>query len=102
MHDRDVECSATIDRSGIANGFCELLRRGADEIGSGDAGKVMLERFDAASLGDAAGDPVDAVEGGERLRGGVRVGRLGVIDERDGPDAADFLHAVSKSGKAVK
>ena len=44
-------------------------------------GKILRQRLDAALLRLAAGDPVDRVEGGERLRRRVGIGRLGIVDE---------------------
>ncbi len=41
-------------------------------------------------------------EAGQRLRGGVRVGRLGVVDEQHAALAADLLHAVREAGKRAQ
>ena len=41
-------------------------------------------------------------EAGQRLRGGVRVGRLGVVDEQHLALAADLLHAVREAGKRTQ
>ena len=54
------------------------------------------------SLRLAAGDPEDIGKGRQRLRGGVRVGGLGVVDEQHVAAAADLLHAVREAGKAAQ
>ena len=57
-------------------------RRLADQIGLADAREKVRERGDAAGLRLAAGDPEDVGEAGQRLRRGVGVGRLGIVDEQ--------------------
>ena len=74
-------------RHGRAERRGEILRRLADQIGLGDAREEVGEAGDAAFLGPAAGDPVDAVEARQRLGGGVGVGRLGIVDEEHAADA---------------
>ena len=64
-------------------------------------GKYSFERDDAALLRLAAGDPVDRIEGGERPRRGVGVGRLGIVDEEHRSAPADDLHAMREAGKAL-
>ena len=81
----------------------EIVARFADQVGLGDAAEEWRERRDAALLRLAADDPVDrAGKGGERLLGGVGVGRLGIVDEQHAPDAADLLHAVREAGEAAQ
>ena len=45
-------------------------------------GKIFGEAGDAAELRLAAGDPEDIGKGRQRMRRGVRVGALGVVDEQ--------------------
>ena len=82
---------------------CELRReagrRLADQIGLANARKEAGERGQAAGLGLAAGDPENVREAGQRLRGGVRIGGLGVVDEQHVSLASDLLHAVREPGK---
>ena len=64
----------------------EAGRGFADQIGLADAREEARERGDAAGLRFAARDPEYVGEAGQRLRGGVRVGRLRIVDEqRPGP-----------------
>ena len=66
----------------IAERAGEFLRGLADQIGLADARKIFGEPRDAAELRLAAGDPEDIAEAGQRLGCGIRVGRLGVVDEQ--------------------
>ena len=79
----------------------EFVRRRADQIGLGDAGKIFFEAVDAALFRLAAGDPVDRVEGRERLRRRVGVGSLRIVDEEHGAAPADDLHPMRETGKAL-
>ena len=45
-------------------------------------GKKRAQRFDAAGLRLAAGDPENVVETGQRLRRGIGIGRFEIVDER--------------------
>ena len=74
-------------------------RRLADQIGLADAREEAGERRDAAGLRLAAGDPVDVAEAGQRLRGGIGIGGLGIVDEQHAALAADLLHAMREAGK---
>src|SRR5688572_3676928 len=76
-----VEGAAQNVRDLIAKSPGELFRSGADEVGLADLREVRLQRLDAAFLRLAAEDPEDAVEGLQRLLGGIRVGGLGIVDE---------------------
>jgi len=58
----------------------EILRRFADEIGTGDLRVERLQPREPAVLSAAADDLIDLVEAGERRTGGIRVGRLVVVD----------------------
>ncbi len=62
-------------------------------------GKKPASDADAAGLRLAAGDPENVGEAGQRLGGGVGIGRLGVVDEQHAADASDLLHAVREAGK---
>ena len=79
----------------------ELLRGLTDQIGFRHAREQRLQRLDAARLGDAAGDPVDVLEGGQRLLRRIGIGGLGIIDEGNGAHARHLLHAVGKAGEAL-
>ncbi len=60
------------------------IRGLADQIGFAPRGRNSgLQRLDAARLRDAAGDPVDVLEGGQRLLRRIGIGGLGVVDEGD-------------------
>ena len=65
-------------------------------------GKKPASEVDAAGLRLAAGDPENIGEAGQRLRGRVRIGRLGIVDEQHAALAADLLHAVGKAGKGAQ
>ncbi len=54
----------------------------------------ITQFVDPARLGHAAGDPVKFVKGRHGLTRRIGIGRLGIIDETDMSDAADFLHPV--------
>ncbi|MEJ0041972.1 MAG: hypothetical protein WDM81_07055 [Rhizomicrobium sp.] len=62
-------------------------------------GEEGHEAFDAAILRLAAGNPEDVGIAGERAGGGVGIGRLGIVDEAHGADAADLLHAMRETGE---
>src|SRR3546814_1238483 len=72
-------CSSDLHVSFERSG--KSLGRLADEEGMGDAAVVGLQPGKAAFLGAPAGDPQDAVVAGQRLGGGVGIGRLGVRSE---------------------
>ena len=73
-----------------------------DEKRAGDAREQRRERFDAAFLGDPAGDPHQPVIAADGAGRGVGVGRLAVVDEGDPADRGDALLAVRQSGKAAQ
>ena len=77
-------------------------RRLADQVGLADARKEAGEGREAAGLRLAAGDPEDVLETRERLGGGIRVGRLGVVDEQHAALAPDLLHAMRKPWKRAQ
>ena len=76
--------------------------RVADQIGLAHAREEARERRKPAGLGLAASDPENIAEAGERLRGGIRIGRLGIVDEQHAPFAADLLHPMRKTGKRAQ
>ena len=65
-------------------------------------GKNVAQRFDAAGLRLAAGDPENIAEAGQRLRRRIGIGGLGIVDEQNGAAAADFLHAMREPGKRAQ
>ena len=90
----------------VGHGLAERRRKGrrrlADQIGLGDARKIRPQRLDAAFLGQAADDPVDAREARQRRRRRIGVGRLRIIDEEHMVLAPHLLHAVCQARKALK
>ncbi len=75
----------------------------ADQIGLARcAGRIAPAPSMPPVLRLAAGDPEDVGEAGQRLRRGVGVGGLGVVDEQHAALAADLLHAVREAGKAAQ
>src|SRR5262249_24593118 len=50
----------------------------------------------------AAGDPENIRKAGERLGGGIGIGRLGIVDEEHTPLAADLLHPVREARKRAE
>ena len=80
----------------------EFLRRLADQIRLAQAREEIAQRFDAAGFCPAAGDPENIAEAGERLRGRIGIGGLGIIDEEHRTAPADFFHAMREPGKRAK
>src|SRR5436309_4869666 len=74
----------------------------AYQVGLADAREVAGQRRDATGLRLAAGDPENVLETGERPGSGIRIGRLGIIDEQHGSLAADLLHPVSEPGERLQ
>ena len=74
----------------------------ADQVGLADAREEAGQAVDAAGLRLAAGDPENVGEARQRPRRGVRVGRLGIVDEQHAALAADLLHAVGEAGKRAQ
>ena len=87
------------DMGGVAQRAGEIGRRLADQIGLCDAGKEIAQVLDPAVLGPASGDPETGRIRHQRLAGGVGIGRLGVVDEPHGTEAADGLHPVGQAGE---
>ena len=87
---------------GLAHLQREVARRMADQIGLGDVTQMRRQRGDAAVLAQPAGDPADAAEGLQRLRGAVDIGRLAVVDEGDTAALGDDLAAVGQPLEAVE
>jgi len=71
----------------------------ADQIGLADAGKEARERGETTGLRLAAGDPEHVGKAGQCLRGRVRVGRLGIIDEQHTALVRHLLHPVREARK---
>ena len=88
-------------RHTLAQRAGKFLRGFADQIGFADAREIFGETRDAALLRLAAGDPEDIAEGLQRMRGGVGIGALGIVDEQHVAAAADLLHAVRQPRKAA-
>ena len=82
-------------------GLGESVRRLADKEGMAHLGQMFVQHLHPALLEAAAGDPVDGVIAGQSLGGGVRIGRLAVVDVRDAVDGGDQLLAVSQPRKAA-
>ncbi len=87
---------------GAADEAAEFGCRIADEIGAADLWEEAFEPGKAAGLRQPPGNPIDRIETGERLGGGVGIRRLGVVDEEHAAEAADLLHAVGEAGKALE
>src|SRR5215470_3904090 len=77
----------------------EVGRGLTDQVGLAHAREEARERRNAPGLGLAAGDPENVGEAGQRLRGGIRVGGLGIVDEQHAVLAADLFHAVGEPWK---
>ena len=86
--------------AGAGEGGGQHRRVAADQQGLGNAREQGCEALDAAGFRLAAGDPDAALHGGERARGGVRVGGLAVVDEADAVHRRHQLLAVGKAGEA--
>ena len=75
----------------------EFIRRLADQVGLADAREEFSQALDAAGLRFAAGDPKNVGKTGERLGRRIGIGGLGIVDEENGPAAADFLHPMGEA-----
>ena len=80
----------------------EVGRGLTDQVGLAHAREKARERRYAPGLGLTAGDPENVGEAGERLRGGIRVGCLGIVDEQHAGHAADLFHAVGEARKRTQ
>ena len=94
--------SRNLVRHPLAERAGKFLRRLADQIGFSDARKKFGETGDAAEFRFAAGDPEDVGKGRQRMRRGVGIGALGIVDEQHVAAAADLLHAVGEAGKTAQ
>ncbi len=95
---RGVERAAHLIGHRARQGVGEALRRLADQEGAGDAREQRTQALDAAFLGLAAGDPIDAVVADHRFFGGIGIGGLAVIDVADAVDDGDHLLAMAQAG----
>ena len=100
--DRDIQRLRNLVRHALAQRAGKLLRGLADQIGFANARKIFGKAGDAAEFRLAAGDPEDIAKGRQRMRGGIGIGALGVIDEQHVAAAADLLHAVRQPRKAAQ
>ncbi len=98
LGDRHVHRTAALVGTSPPRVAANAVCRCTDEIGFGDAREVGTQGLDAAILGLATQNDVDAVRpGGECLLGALGVRRLAVVDEHRGTQTTDLLHAVRKS-----
>ena len=99
--DRTLQRTAGLHRHGGPECCGELFRGLTDEVGPRQCGKQRAQRLDATCLRDAASDPEDVLEGGQRLFGSIRVGGLEIVDEGNRSGASHLLHAMRKAGEAL-
>src|SRR5947209_17684825 len=97
--DRDIQRAAHVVSNTAFERAGEVVRSGADEIGTGNAREKRTQRFNAALFRFSAGDPIDRLKGGKRLLRGIRVGGFRIVDEENAAAAADLFHAMRQTGK---
>jgi hypothetical protein len=100
--DRNLKRTAHVASNDTLKRTGEIVCRGADEVCGGDAREERTQGLDAALFALAARNPVNWLEGRQRLLRRVCIGRFRIIDEENTSAPADFFHAMWQAGKALE